>query len=63
MARERGRQVTHMQKRMHRVSLKYPMGLTRSVFVKARGTADAERVALEKNPDAIGIDRSLYPHN
>lgn len=55
--------VEKTQKRVHRVVLKYPMGISHSVFIRARTRAAAEKRALRQNPKAIGIDRSPYPQS
>lgn len=49
------------KKYLYRVVLKYDMGLTRSVFIKATSRKEAERRALHRYRTAIGIDRSMSP--
>jgi hypothetical protein len=51
------------KKQVYRVVLRFPPGITRSVFVKERSRAKAEKAALRKYPDAIRVDRSPYPQN
>lgn len=50
-------------KRVHRIVLKFPMGLSHSVFVRAYTRSEAEKRALRQNPKASGIDRSPYPQS
>jgi hypothetical protein len=49
--------------RMYRVVLVFPLGETKSVFVKAKNQRGAERRALRKYPNAIQVDRSPYPQS
>lgn len=51
------------KKQVYRVVLRFPPGITRSVFVKERSRAKAEKAALRKYPDATGIDRLPHPQN
>ncbi len=51
------------QKRIHRVVLKFPLGLTSSVFIRSRDREDAERRALRQHPEAVGIDHPHYPQS
>lgn len=51
------------QKRVHRVVLKFPLGLTHSVFVRAYTRSEAEKKALRQNPDAIGVDYDPFPQS
>jgi hypothetical protein len=51
------------QKRLHRIVLKYPGGLSHSVFIRAHTREQAERRALRQNPKSTGIDRSPYPQS
>jgi len=50
-------------KRMYRIVLYFRFTLSYSVFVKAHSREEAERIALKKHPDAMGIDRSPFPQN
>jgi hypothetical protein len=50
-------------KRVHRVVLRFPKGLSHSVFVRAYTRSEAEKRALRQNPKASGIDRSPYPQS
>lgn len=52
-----------MKRKMFRVVLKYDLGLTRSVFIRAMTRDEAERRALRRYPSAIAIDHSFYPQN
>jgi hypothetical protein len=54
---------TKRTKRVHRVVLKFPMGLTHSVFIRAYTRSEAEKRALRQNPKSTGIDRSPYPQS
>jgi hypothetical protein len=49
------------QKRVHRVVLTFPFGLSHSVFIRAYDRSEAERKALKQNPEATGIDYSPFP--
>lgn len=51
------------QKRVHRIVLKFPYGLTHSVFIRAYNRSEAEEKALKQNPDAIGIDDDPFPQS
>lgn len=48
------------KKKMHRINLVYPQGITRSVFYKARSRESAVKTALRRNPTAIGTSRSPF---
>jgi hypothetical protein len=48
---------------VYRVTLVFPLGVTRSVFVKGRNRANAEKRALRKYPTATGVDRSPFPQS
>jgi hypothetical protein len=48
---------------LYRVVLKYKFGLSRSVFIRASSRSEAERRALRRYRDAVGIDRTMYPLN
>ena len=50
-------------KRLHRIVLQFPMGVTHSVFVRAYTRDQAEKRALRQNPKATGIDRSPFPQS
>lgn len=51
------------RRKVYRVVLAFPLGMSRSVFVKAKNKQQAERRALRKYPAATGVDRSPYPQN
>ena len=51
------------RKQLYRVVLKYNLELTRSVFIRATSRSDAERIALKRYRNAIGIERTMYPIN
>lgn len=48
---------------VYRVTLVFPLGETRSVFIKANSRSKAEKRALRKYPLAIQVDRSPFPQN
>lgn len=49
------------QKRVHRIYLRFPYGLSYSVFVRAYDRAEAEEKALKQHSDALGVNRSEIP--
>lgn len=49
------------RKLVYRVVLQFGNGLTRSVFIRAKNRAEAERRALYRYPKAIAIDHSPNP--
>ena len=51
------------KEQVYRVTLIFPLGVTRSVFVKANSREKAERRALRKYSTAIHVDRSPFPQN
>lgn len=51
------------KEQVFRVTLVFPLGVTRSVFVKAKNRSTAEKRALRKYPSATQIDRSPFPQN
>jgi hypothetical protein len=48
---------------VYRVTLVFPLGGTRSVFIKANSRPKAEKKALKKYPSATQVDRSPFPQN
>lgn len=46
---------TKSQQQVHTIVLEFPLGIIRSVKVKAATREAAERRALKRNPSAIGI--------
>ena len=51
------------KEKVFRVTLVFPLGVTRSVFIQANNRAKAEKKALRKYPSATQIDRSPFPQN
>jgi hypothetical protein len=51
------------KEKVFRVTLVFPLGDSRSVFIKANNRSKAEKKALRKYPSAIQIDRSPFPQN
>jgi hypothetical protein len=51
------------REQVYRVTLVFPLGVNRSVFVKAPNRTKAERRALKKYPNAIHVDRSPFPQS
>ena len=49
--------------KVFRVTLVFPLGGTRSVFIRANNRAKAEKKALKKYPSATQVDRSPFPQN
>lgn len=52
-----------VRKQVYRVVLRYNLEMTRSVFIRATSRSEAERIALKRYRDAIGIERTMYPIN
>lgn len=51
------------REKVFRVTLRFPLGITRSVFIKANSRPKAEKKALKKYPSATQVDRSPFPQN
>jgi hypothetical protein len=47
-----------VQKKVHRITLEFLNGITRTVTIKASDREVAERRALKHNPSAIGVNRN-----
>lgn len=46
---------------VYRVVLQFRLGITHSVFIKAKTRHEAEQIALARYPDAVQVHRPFYP--
>jgi hypothetical protein len=58
-----GMHATRVKRKVYRVVLVFPYGITRSVFVRDKDRVRAEQHALKKYPSAVRVDYSPYPQN
>lgn len=55
--------VTREKRKVYRVVLVFPFGITRSVFIRDKNRVLAERHALRKYRTALSVDHSPFPLN